>query len=328
MPAVRTTQQEKTILTVFFSRDEFIKMFEDPNDHTNNSFLINVAHNNYYGGYDYVFLDGYYWAEEELTGGYIFFSFNEENTNKVKEILRMTNIKLFSEITNGRIDSPEIGKFLADRFEREFNNIAGDYTTYYDECLVEGLKEYIKRKFCGVLTKFKFVEIKCQLKYVTNVSNIIKLYEKYEMFDKDFLGLMNHILNEEGLALDEDLYDDYFDYFSWENFDSEGFNRNVGKELDGIIEEIEDDIDSGILEKNTQLQNLMDKLNFKYNTWYNFPKEKQRESSYKFIIKDINSGKIHVEYNSISDKSHQYFDELKMGYDDFLTFLYHPELFD
>jgi len=172
--------------------------------------------------------------------------------------------------------------------------------------------------------RFKFVEVKCQLKYVTNVKNILKLYEKYERFDDDFLEMMNNIMKMEDLVLDEDLYDDYFDYFSWENFDKEGFNRSVENQLDKIIDAIEEDMDSGVLEKNNELQELMHKYDYKYNTWYSFPKQKQNTNS-KFKILNIFAGKIIVEY---SQASFETIEEFKMGYDDFLTFLFHPELFD
>ena len=324
IPVLRKEERERTIVNVFFSRPEFLSMFNDRNDYTNNAFYINNAFGNSYG-YGHMFVDKY-WAEEDFKEGYIFDSFDNENINKVKEIVRLTNIKLFSEIQNEdfwNIKS-DIASFLYDKFEKEVDYIISDHADEYDITLVAGLKDYLSQKFCGELTKFKFVEVKCQLKYVTNVKNILKLYEKYERFDDDFLEMMNNIMKMEDLVLDEDLYDDYFDYFSWENFDKEGFNRSVENQLDKIIDAIEEDMDSGVLEKNNELQELMHKYDYKYNTWYSFPKQKQNTNS-KFKILNIFGGKIIVKY---SQKSFATIEEFKMGYDDFLTFLFHPELFD
>jgi hypothetical protein len=316
----------KSIMYLMMDRQEFLTMIQSETfaDHTNNEYYINVSVGGGYHGR--VFLDNYS-AEQDFAEGYTIRHFSEENIEKLKEILKLINKKLLTQFIEGGNDDI-VSQYLLLKFQDECESIAHEYAEHHDECLVEGMKEYLRQKKCGILNKFKIMEMQCQRKYVTTVGNIIKLYEKYGHFgnkDKDILTLLHAIINEEGLEDDDDYGDDYYAYYEERNFDREGFNRWVGMKLDKMMDKIEEDFDPESMEKENKLYDLMEKLNYTFNRWYYFPEEKQKkDSKSNFMIEKFEDGKILVTYNEMYKKMEHF----KMGFEDFINFLYHPELFD
>ena len=72
----------------------------------------------------------------------------------------------------------------------------------------------------------------------------------------------------------------------------------------------------------------MEKLNIRFEKWNDFPKEKGRPG-HKFAVKGFDNGKIVVQYsNNSPNRTGGAMQTYKMGFEDFLNFLYHPELFD
>ena len=78
----------KSLVSLYFgNRDEYTKLFVEENDDSNNEFYINVALGSYYG-YDNVFIDAGYFADEEWNEGYIYRNFSEENKDKFRALFR------------------------------------------------------------------------------------------------------------------------------------------------------------------------------------------------------------------------------------------------
>jgi hypothetical protein len=70
--SVNKTKRGKSLLSLDFDNETYIKMFTDTDSRdNNNSYLINVAlGRGYYG--DSVFIDTYYFGDEEMKEGMIF----------------------------------------------------------------------------------------------------------------------------------------------------------------------------------------------------------------------------------------------------------------
>jgi len=94
------------------------------------------------------------------------------------------------------------------------------------------------------------------------------------------------------------------------------------------MEKIEnsDNIDS--YRKNSEILEKLSKLKYsEFNKWYEFPSQKTfgEKTPNKFIIQDVDDGKILVTYSNHS--KNEFNQTVKIDYDTFLNFLYHPELF-
>lgn len=327
---VNDNNRGKSLVYLNFSYEEYIKLFITEEGEYNNNYLINVAfdRSGYYGGN--VFIDSYS-TDNDWDEGYGFQQFNDENLVKVENILRLLRPELSdTDLRNHGIDSQnivEISNFLRQEFSNEVDQMIYDYTDYYDNALVEGMRWYVKDKLCNKLMNFGIFEKKCATVYMTTVSNIITLWDKSGVDKEGYLtDVLKSLIKENDLEFDEDLFEDYYAYYDSKNFDYEGYNREVGRELDRILNKIEEGDNFEKYKKNADLYEKLSKLKYdKFNKWYEFPKQKSfgKESDARFNIVGVQDGKIHVLRRATYGHTTNEF----MDYETFMNFLYHPELF-
>ena len=322
---VNDNNRGKSLVYLNFDYEDYIKLFI-PEDGYNNNYLINVAlgSGGYYGGH--VFIDSYS-TDNDWDEGYGFQQFNDENLNKVKEILTLLRPELsdinLRDTSNENI--VEISNFLRQEFDNEIDQLIYEYTDYYDSALVEGMRQYVKERFCGKLINFGIIEKRCGAVYMTTVSILISLWDKSGVDEDGTLTeVLKTIIEQNDLQFDEDLFEDYYTYYDSKNFDDEGYNREVGRQLDKILNKIEEGDNFEKYKKNADLYEKLSKLKYgKFNKWYEFPKQKSfgKESDARFNIIGIKDGKIHVQRTG-GPNTNEFLD-----YENFMNFLYHPELF-
>ena len=302
-------------------------MFTDADGRdNNNSFLINVAlGRGYYG--DSVFIDTYYFGDEEMKEGEIFRYFSNENMNLLKKILRIAAPSLLTKMEN-KYD--EIGRWLLSNFESNASEIGSVYAYEYDSALVQGLRDSINQKFCNVFTPYGIIEKTCASEYYTTVDNLIKFWDNSGA-DKELsiTEMFKFFILEKGLELDEDLYDDYYEYYEEANFDQMNFDRTVDRELESILEKLEEQQEEGTLALNLEIYEFLSKQQYQFDEWYPQKSEKtfgkveknMGEINY-FKFKDLSDGEVIVLFQTPSGikKSSMDLERLKL-------FLYHPELF-
>ncbi|CAB4130232.1 hypothetical protein UFOVP117_321 [uncultured Caudovirales phage] len=318
----------KSLVYLTFDTEDYVKLFSRNSDENNNAYLIKVAfQGSYYGGN--IFVDEYS-MDYDWDEGYLLNYFNDENLDKIKEIVKILRPSLSVEDLRNHNDKVmEICKWLKDEFSDEISSIVYDYTTEYDEALVKGLRNYITSKLCNALIPVNIFEKKCANLYMTTVSIILNTWDKSgEDKDGKLSDMIKTTIDQLGLEFDEDLYEDYYSYFDSKNFDDEGFNRSVGWNLDKIITKIEDSDNFDSYRKNSDLREKLSKLKYgDFNEWYEFPPQKTfgEKTPNKFIIKDVDDGKILITYTDY--ERNEFNKTVKIDYETFLNFLYHPELF-
>jgi len=81
----------KSLVELRFTEEEFMKIFiDDENDNSNTSGIIAACENKYSSN---LFVDSH-WGMDEMVGGYPFHYFNEENTQLLRNILKLVNPSL------------------------------------------------------------------------------------------------------------------------------------------------------------------------------------------------------------------------------------------
>ena len=318
------TNRGKSLLALDFTQEKYVKMFMSDGGYSSNESLIDVAFGGRYGSYSgYVFIDPYYHGEEEMKEGYIFSSFSEDNLKKLDLILKMArpNLSIYREN-----DRDVIGRFLIDNFDREASEICSTYSIEFDSALVKGFKSEVISKFCNVLLRFGIVEKYCANYYYTTVNNLIKVWDDSEANeDYTILEMFNKLIEKYNLELDEDLYEDYYQYYSYNNFDQASFDRTVERELDSVYEKLEEQMESGELQVNMEIVNFLDSKGYKTDRWYDFPKEKTfgKHHPRKFKFDGVDEGKVKI-FLSTRDGTKGFW----LNLEQLKNFLYHPELFD
>ena len=325
--SVNKTKRGKSLLFLDFDNETYIKMFTESEDRdNNNSFLLNVALGRAYYG-DSVFIDTYDFGNEEMKEGAIFRYFSNENMNLLKKILRIASPRLLTKMED-KYD--EIGRWLLSNFERNASEIGSVFGYEYDSALVQGLGQYINQKFCNVFTPYGIVEKTCASEYYTTVDNLIKFWDNSGAGKElSITEMFKFFILEKGLELDEDLFDDYYSFYDNANFDQMSFDRTVDRELESILEKLEEQQEDGTLNQNLELYEFISKQNYQFDVWYppksekTFGKvEKDRSKINYFKFDELTDGEIQVLIQTPLGvkKSSMDLDRLKL-------FLYHPELF-
>ena len=318
----------KSLVYLTFDTDDYVDLFARNSDETNNGYLIRVAfQGGYYGGN--VFVDDYS-MDYDWDEGYLLHYFNNENLDRVKQIVKILRPSLSVEnLTEHNDNVIEICKWLKNEFSNEIDSIIYDYSSEYDEALVKGLRQYVTNKLCNALLPLNIFEKKCTNLYMTTVAILLNTWDKSgEDKDAKLSDMLKTSIDQLGIQFDEDLYEDYYAYFDNQNYDDEGFNRSVTWNLDKIMEKIEDSDNFDSYRKNSDLREKLSKLKYgDEGKWYEFPPQKTfgEKTPNKFIIQDVDDGKILITYTDY--EKNQFNQTIKIDYETFLNFLYHPELF-
>lgn len=221
----------KSIIKLHFEdEEEFLSMFDV---HDDDIWFIKAIFN-YYDGYD--FMDSYR-ADDEWREGYILNYFNEDNTNKLKEILKYINPSLVDFDESDSVGS-EACKFLDDLYSNEVGYIIGEFASVLNTAANAEAKVDIAKDFCNILTPYRIIAKHCMSDYITSVGFLKKMYDNAsntdltlsELFKKTF-----EYLNVPGGYV-EQTYE-----YGWGDFDREEFNREVTYQLDKIYEKITED---------------------------------------------------------------------------------------
>jgi hypothetical protein len=319
-----TKNRGKSLVQLRFTEEEFMKIFiDDENDYSNTASMIAACESRYT---ENLFVDGY-WGDEELREGYVFHYFNEENIKLLRDILKLVNPPL----ANFELHNPEkTGRFLYDMFGNIIDDIGSYYADYYDETLRKGCLDYVQKKLCKKFDNYGIIERSCREHYVTTVDLLIGFWDQTKTpHDESIIDMLKNFVSQNNLEFDEDLYEDYYSYWDNENWDGDGFNREVNRILEKIHDKITDDMSPEDLENVKKFYELIEKLNMKVGDWQNFPKEKtfgKIDGKKIFNIQNMEDGKVNVLYKANKENYHDV-KKMSVPLEDFYNFLYHPELF-
>jgi len=321
---VNDNKRGKSLITLRFTEEEYMKIFiDDENEYGNNSAVIAACENRYSGN---LFVDSY-WGRDEMIGGYPFHYFNEENMQLLRNILKLVNPSL----ANFNLGNTEdAGAFFSKVFERESDDIADYYADYYDEALKAGCLDYVNRRLCGKFDNYGIIEKSCREVYLTTVDILISFWDQTKTpHDASIIDMLKNFVSKYDLEFNEDLWEDYWDYWDGNNWDGDSFNREVNRILDKLYDRLTGEMEPEELENMKKFYVMMDKLNIRIGNWSKFPKQKtfgEPDEKKIFQVSDFEDGKIKVLYKKDKNNFHDV-QKMLIPIEDFANFLYHPELF-
>jgi hypothetical protein len=310
----------------FYGMEDYLNLLTDDNGYDNNSTLISIAlGKGYYS--DYVFIDGYFEADSCWTeGGYVLSYFNDENLEIIRNILKIVAPQYYNFVVGGR-DSEAVGRFFHENFEDEASEIGYEYAREYDATLIVGLREHIKKSFCDAFSDFKIIKKVCGREYLTTVSNLIKMWDESDASeDSKLTQMLKEFAEKKQLTIQEDLHEDYYNYFDDKNFDSDSFNRDANRVLDKLYDRLIEDNSPEEIKKNKIITDKIFSLQYEFGEWFKFPGRKTfgKNIDKKFKFLKVDQGQVLVELWNNNGKNFQSW----LDYDQLMNFLYHPELFD
>ena len=309
---------KKSFIKLKFTDEEYLSVFYG--DSHSRDVELYQSLSSYYHGYD--FRDRYS-TSEDWDEGYLFRSFNPENIQKYKDVVKYFYPLATTETDNEKIFSETVDKFTS-MFSRETDSIIDEYHEQDEECRKEGVLENFEKKFCEILMPYGIIKVgTCFRSYVTTVRNLISMYEETNMQGFTFLEMLRGFVVKHGLESDDDSYEDnIYDYWcsDWDSKMVE-FNRRLSGILDNCLEKIEDSDYFSDLEQFKKITSVVSKYGIdKFNY---VPHSK----NLKFKIQDVDpqTNKIKVLVWKGTSKP---VEVRSYTLDEFNNFLHSPGLFD
>lgn len=306
-----------TVIIKFDEEDDFLNTLgvEDTDD-----IWAYKRFNNYYYDSD---ID-YYRYEEDFKEGYLLDNFDESNTQKLNNILRFLNPSLIGG------EKSDIAKFLTQAFSSESDDIIYEYGGRDQECIQKAVRDEINGETKNPYVRFGIKEIYNGTKYETSIGVLYHWYKQLKCPTYDLKELLTLLVSRYTKTNIGGWYELEYNTYC-DDFDNEGFQREVSIILDKIMEEIEDsDKYSNIEEYKILLDKIIELGGFKKRL--SAPKDK----TINYVITDIdpmtNKARLVVQY----DSSHPDYDgsvksitkDRSVDFEGLNLFLYHPELFN
>jgi len=301
-----------SIIDIDFDDEE--KFYDIVDIEQQDRYLINSINSSYsnYEVYDS------YTAEQDFREGYVvYYDLNESNMTKLKAIAKV--ILPQEEFRNYSDYFALLSERLQSIFPEETDRIVYDYQDERDMAMSNGIKDAINKDLDELVEKIGFSWRHKYSRLSTTPANLIMWAARYNITKTDAITLFKTILEKEGLLGRMGGWND--DIYSYEgDFDTASFNDEVERQLDSILEKMEDR-DFGNL---TEYLDMVSRINkkFRIDKWYNLPKDKN------IFFKIDNFDLKTMEIDILLQKTGKSIRKISVSEENFNNLLYQPELFD
>jgi hypothetical protein len=304
----------KTEITVDLEGDEpFLNAIGLDDD--DKYFLNNIS----FGDYD---LFDYYNLKDDFKDGYIIYGdLDEENVEKLKYI---SSVLLSGESFNLNDDKfrVKLSESLLSFYEGSIENIISEWKEEQEIVSKQNAIDVVDKELDDYLNKINFRIYTKFDKITTTIAQLIMWWVRLGRPEIDnvaefFIKVIEKSGNPSNIGNWEELrYTGNFE------INSERFNNNVSKQLDDIIETIEEDENINEFVKMTK--RISSKFDVGYGKWSPLPKNKK--IMYNITGFDRDGNKIDVRLRKIYKDSYQ-FRDLKLTEQNFYYLLFQPTLF-
>lgn len=262
-----------------------------------------------------------YQYNDDWNEGYLINNFNEENVDRVNEILKYTNpaLKLDLDSENSRT---KVSSFLQSMFESEVNDIIYEYMVLDTDCKTRAIKEVLVKETSNPFSRFGIIEITHAYKYETTVGILLSLYKMMKAEDDDLKELLRKIDEKYNSNVDRGGWDELEYNVHCDDFDNEELQRKIETELESMLEEAQENMnDGGDFEEYNKLYSKVMSLGG-FEKLIDIP-EKGIQVIFEKIDPDTNKlvFKLYKSTGSLERRSVDNLDDLNLE-------LYHPELFE
>lgn len=222
------------VIINFDSDDDFLDVL-DIEDETDKWVWGKFMGRGYYG--DEVDTERWKYDWEE---GYIIQDFNEEQKDKVRQILKFTNPKLTLTDDN----SSEVAKFLETVFENEVGDIVYDYSYESEQCVKKEVVDILEKETKNPFRNLGIIEEQHAYKFKTTVSVLLNWYKRLKAEDEDLKGLLKMLVAKYQPNADRGEWSE-LEYNTWcGDIDREALNRSYDHNLDKMLEAAEETLEN------------------------------------------------------------------------------------
>jgi hypothetical protein len=300
-----------SVIKLGFNDDKFWKIVGLGED---DIWFLNMINSHYS---DYEFMDSYSVTDDFKNGYIIFYELNEDNIEKLKQISRYIFPKKF-DLENEEFKT-EFAEKLLTSFKRQTHDILDDYHTEKNREMTQVAQERIEKELNDYFNDFGFTYV-ADDEFTTTVANLVMWYIRENSLQLSIDELLPKIFSTNSNSIGG-WQENSYEYQDSQKFDSVSFNNYVERQLDDILEKIEEGYDGDF---NIQdYVNMVDRVSKKFEVgrWHNLPKKKD----VRFYIEnfEMNPNKVIVKLSKELQQR-----ELKLSEENFYHLLYQPTLFN
>lgn len=268
---------------------------------------------------DYEFFD-WYSAKEDFENGWgLFYLLSDENKEKLATISKLIlPIKVNFDDEKYRNQLAE--KLLAN-FKNETENIISDYQTERNYEMSGKARQVVNEEFSEYLEHLGFQAYNDGFK--TTVANLIMLYLKENKIHLTLKELLEELVDNKSNMVPGGWHEDIYQFSDDEAFDKESFNNYTSRQLDDILEKLEDseDIEGVTIQDYVAMTDRITKK-FEQDRYYNLPKD-PKHTRFKIEGFEFPNMKVVVILQKGMKQR-----KIKLSEDNFYNLLYQPTLFN
>lgn len=268
------------------SDSDFFDIFGFSDD---DAWIANSIDSGYYEFQDYSSF------EENWREGYTELEdLDKENLDKLNSISKKLVLRPFNELERGGESMQMFLEKLKTLFPRQYENIIDYILSQSNQQIREAASDAITKDINKALQEIGFTMVSPYWKIKTTVANLIMLYASSRKMRSDLTSLLKDMEKYVGENYGG-WSDDMYSYQNYREMDWDSINRNVGWELDKILDLVEEDV------KLNEFVDFYDRITSKFlpGTWYQIPKNR----GYRFKIDEFDPQemKVKVLLNKVGD---------------------------
>jgi hypothetical protein len=299
---------KKGILTIqFYDDDEFLELFDLDED---DKWAYDTVTSHYV---TYEFRDSWSY-EEDWKEGYLLPYFNQENRERLKEILSLISPNLldYEEDDDKTI---EVSQLLTKLFDDEVESIIYEIMSEENIAKTRGFKEDVEYQVCNEFVSYGFFTKTCMRKYFTSVMMLMSFYKSVGDTTLTLTELMKSVVEDQTFGWSDSLYE-----VQPVDLDEEAIQREIERSLDKMMEKLEGDSEFlNVLEYSEIFKRVTNRyqINNRYETKY----------GKEFFVRGIDpaTNKVIIE---VFKKDNGGLEKRSYTEEEFENFLVSPELFE
>lgn len=296
----------KSLVRISFSdRDEYASLFNLDDD---DKWFMDMMLSRYDS---YEFHDSGY-AYDEWNEGYLIGWFNEDNTQRLQEIVSLVAPQ-FSKLGSHE-DKEGASQLLDEMFPNEISEIYDDWVSEYNACKNRAGAESVRSELCDAFKNYGIIEKTCFDEYYTTAGILLSLYRQTKDTTLNLFDVLSSIVGRKD-------YGGWYEYMyetECYDFDDESFNRWVTRQLDKIYEKLED---------SEQFSNVKEYSRIYNDVHSKYPKDNRHttKTGKEFFFRGVDpkNNKILVQVATKDGWQDRSYSE-----DEFYNFIVSPELFE
>jgi len=256
--------------------------------------------------------------EEDWKEGYIVDAFRGENIEITNKILKLIdpNLQLGN---NNDVSNSDIARTLYIEFGDEVSDITYEYGRYHEECISRAVQKQLMDETNDPFRNFGVIQKQNAYKFVTSVNILLNLYKMLNAEDEDLKGMLTLLYKTYGDKDPGGWYD--LEYNVWcDDYDDEGFQKELTRNLEKMLEKTEEEFDGVDREEYDKIYDTVMGLGG-FSKLIKLPEKGIEVFFYKF---DTKTNKLYFDLYKGNKKEIRSVDNLE----DLNLQLYHPELFE